>query len=103
MEHVLLLSIYALLLLVVLYAGVCLVYWWVQEGFIFLRFRVARDYRFRFTERFEEVFLSPEDGVELHALRFTAQDAWGTVLFFHGNAGSLRRWGKQAQRFTRLG
>ena len=99
----LLLSIWALLLLVVLYAGVCFVYWWVQEHFIFLRFRVARDYRFRFTERFEEAFLSTEEGGELHALRFIAKDALGTVLFFHGNSGSLRRWGKQAQRFTRVG
>jgi fermentation-respiration switch protein FrsA (DUF1100 family) len=100
---VLLLSFYALLLLVVLYAGVCFVYWWVQERFIFVRFRLSRGYRFRFKDPFEEVFLTHEEGVELHALRFTAKEAWGTVLYFHGNAGSLRRWGKQAQRFTRLG
>lgn len=99
----LLLSLYALLLLVLLYGTVCLVYWWVQERFIFVRFRVSRDYRFRFSEPFEEVFLAPEEGVELHALLFTAKNAVGTVLFFHGNSGSLRRWGKQAQRFTRHG
>ncbi len=99
----LLLSLYALLLLVLLYGTVCLVYWWVQERFIFVRFRVSRDYRFRFSEPFEEVFLAPEEGVELHALLFPAKSAVGTVLFFHGNSGSLRRWGKQAQRFTRLG
>lgn len=103
MKHVLLLSLYALLLLALLYAGVCFVYWRVQERLIFVRFRVARDYRFRFTEPFEEVFLPLGAGEELHALRFTANDAAGTVLFFHGNSGSLRRWGKQAQRFTRLG
>jgi fermentation-respiration switch protein FrsA (DUF1100 family) len=100
---VLLLSIYALLLLVALYVVVCLVYWWVQERFVFVRFRMSRGYRFRFTEKFEEIFLSPGEGVELHALRFTTTDALGTVLFFHGNAGSLRRWGKQAKRFTRSG
>jgi len=100
---VLLLSLYAVLLLVLLYALVCAVYWWVQERFIFVRFRVARGYRYRFLERFEEVFLEPEESVELHALRFTVDDALGTVLFFHGNTGSLRRWGKQAQRFTRMG
>ena len=99
----LLLSVYALLLLVLLYAGVCLVYWWVQERFVFVRFRLGRAYRFRFAEPFEEVFLSTDDGAELHALRFTVPNGTGTVLYFHGNSGSLRRWGKQAQRFTRLG
>ena len=99
----LVLSLYALALLVLLYAVVCVVYWWVQERFIFVRFKVPRDYRFRFTERFEEFFLAAEEGVELHALRFSVKDPAGTILFFHGNSGSLRRWGKQAQRFTRLG
>ncbi len=103
LHGVLLLSFYALLLLALLYAVVCFVYWSVQERFIFVRFRVARDYRFRFTEPFEEVFLPLRGGDELHALRFTVKDAVGTVLFFHGNSGSLRRWGKQAQRFTRHG
>ena len=97
------LGFYALMFLLVVYAGICLVYWWVQERFIFVRFRVARDYRFRFAGPFEEVFLAPAPGVELHALLFTARNAHGTVLFYHGNAGSLRRWGKGAERFTRLG
>ena len=43
LHGVLLLSIYALLLLALLYAVVCFVYWLVQERFIFVRFRVARD------------------------------------------------------------
>lgn len=97
------LSLYALLLLLLLYAGLCLVYWWVQERFVFVRFKLARTYRFRFTDPFEEVFIAAEDGAELHALLFRVPAPRGTVLYFHGNTGSLRRWGKQAQRFTRLG
>ncbi len=100
---VLLLSVYALLLVLLLYAVVCAVYWWIQERFIFVRFRLARDYRFRLGSACEEVFITAEDGSELHALRFRAPRASGTVLYFHGNSGSLRRWGKMAPRFTRAG
>ena len=103
MEHVLSLSLYALLFLSLLYAGSCFVYWWIQERFIFVRFRLARTYRFRFEQPFEEVFIQGGDGAELHGLWFKVPDSKGTVLYFHGNSGSLRRWGKQASRFTRLG
>lgn len=91
------------LLLLLLYGLVCLVYWWIQERFIFVRFRTKRTFVYTFSQRFTEVFLSPENGVELHALHFTTGNALGTVLYFHGNTGSLRRWGTQASTFTRLG
>ncbi|HEY0977945.1 MAG TPA: alpha/beta hydrolase [Flavobacteriales bacterium] len=92
-----------LLLLVLVYAGVCLFYWIFQERFIFVRFRVADDHRFRFKQPFTEVFLTAGDGARLHGLHFTVPEPRGVVLYFHGNTGSLRRWGKRAPRFTTQG
>ncbi|HMU14571.1 MAG: alpha/beta hydrolase [Bacteroidetes bacterium] len=100
---VLFFTLYTLLAVALLYGVVCLIYWWVQERFIFVRFRLARTYRFAFPGPFEEVFLEPAPAVTLHALLFRASATKGTVLYFHGNAGSLKRWGKKAQRFTRQG
>lgn len=39
--------------------------------------------------RFESVDLRTEDGATLHAWWVPAEDARGTVLFFHGNAGNI--------------
>ena len=97
------LAVWTLLLVALLYGVICLIYWWVQERFIFVGFRLSRDHAFSFRQPFTEVYLSPEPGAELHALHFTTRDPRGTVLYFHGNTGNLRRWGKRAVRFTRLG
>ena len=92
--------------LAAVYAFVCLFYWFVQERMIFIRFRLPQRFHFRFKPGHpphEERFISRPDGAKLHALLFTAPDPKGVVLYFHGNAGSLRRWGKRAPRFTQLG
>lgn len=39
--------------------------------------------------RFEDVFLTTNDGTRIHAWHLPAEDARGTVLFLHGNAGNL--------------
>jgi fermentation-respiration switch protein FrsA (DUF1100 family) len=93
---------WVMLLLALAYAGVCLFYWWFQERFIFVRFRVRPTYRFTFQQPFEERWTKAPDGAELHALHFKAEQPKGVVLYFHGNTGSLRRWGGHAVRFLRL-
>ena len=85
------------------YMGLCLFYALFQERFIFIRFRTSRRYRYRFQGEFTERYLAQPDGSELHALHFKATAPRGVVLYFHGNTGSVRRWGKYAQRFVRLG
>ena len=85
------------------YVGLCLFYYILQERFIFVSFRMARNGRFKFDRAFEERWLKAEDGASLHGLYFKCAEPRGVVLYFHGNTGSLRRWGKLAPRFTALG
>lgn len=92
-----------LLLLVLGYAALCLFYFLLQEHFIFVRFRMGKNYRFKFTQEFQERYITASDGSELHGLYFSVERPKGVVLYFHGNTGSLRRWGKLAPRFTKLG
>lgn len=68
----------------------------LQEQFLFYPEVLPDDYTFRFPQPFEEVVLAPEDGVRLHALLFSTDEARGIVVYFHGNAGSLRSWGEIA-------
>lgn len=93
----------ALLVLLAIYAGLCVFYYLAQEKFIFVRFRMPQDHEFKFKGPYEERWLDRPDGARLHALYFKAAAPRGVVLYFHGNTGSLRRWGKVAPRFTTLG
>jgi alpha-beta hydrolase superfamily lysophospholipase len=71
-----------------------------QEKIIFFPETLPAEYSFSFDLPFEEVFLEAPDGARLNALHFRAQNPKGVVLFFHGNAGSLRSWGMVAKEFV---
>ncbi|NPU85487.1 MAG: alpha/beta hydrolase [Syntrophaceae bacterium] len=73
-----------------------------QESLIFFPEVLPKDYRFAFPTPFQEVHLSA-DGIELNALHFRIRSPRGVILYFHGNAGSLRTWGEIAPDFTSRG
>lgn len=77
----------------------------LQDKLIFFPEKIARDYSFAFTIPFREVFLKTPDNAELHALYFQtkASASKGVILYFHGNAGSLRSWGSLAADLLPLG
>ena len=57
------------------------------------------DYKFQFEKPFEEVFLNPSENVSINAIHFKAEAPKGVILYFHGNAGDLNRWGTIAELF----
>lgn len=73
-----------------------------QESLIFFPETLPRDYKFSFSIPFDEIIL-PVDGGTIHALHFKSGQPKGVVLYFHGNAGSLRTWGEIAGEFTTRG
>jgi len=73
-----------------------------QEELIFYPENLPPDYPFTFSEPFEEVTV-PVEKAALNALLFRAPNPRGAVLYFHGNAGSLRSWGDVARDFTSRG
>lgn len=74
-----------------------------QENMLFHPEQLPKEYVFEFDEPFEEVYQSGEGGVQLHGLHFPVQNAKGVILYFHGNAGSVRRWGEITSFFTKKG
>jgi len=72
-----------------------------QEKLIFLPTQLAQDYEFTFSEPFQEIFLETRDGARLNALHFQQEHSKGLLLYFHGNAGDLSRWGHMAVPFTK--
>jgi fermentation-respiration switch protein FrsA (DUF1100 family) len=74
-----------LILLIMIYA--------LQDKLIFFPENIPRSYPFSFATPFEEVYLKTPDNAEINALHFRNEAPKGVILYFHGNAGSLRSWG----------
>lgn len=77
--------------------------YFLQEKMIFLPRPLAPDFEFSFSEPFQEFDLEAEDGATLNALYFPVKEAKGLILYYHGNAGNLERWGRIVSYFPSQG
>ena len=71
-----------------------------QEKLLFLSTELDQGYQYQFNSNFEELFLAAQDGAKLNAVHFKAKTPKGVILYFHGNAGDLSRWGAMAKSFV---
>lgn len=90
-------------LLLVFYVFVCILLYFLQERMIFFPEKLEKDFQFQFKGDFEEKFFQVDEQTTLHALHFFSENPKGVILYFHGNAGSLRDWGYIADDFVNLG
>ena len=76
-----------------------------QEKILFRNTQMDMNYQYQFKSNFEEIWFTPEADVKLNALYFKTDSTKrkGLILYFHGNADDLRRWGKYAEDFTKNG
>ena len=77
--------------------------YYLQEKLIFLPTKLPDNYTYSFAEPFEEFFLESEDGAKLNVLHFPVDNPRGIIVYFHGNAGDLSRWGEIVTPFTQYG
>lgn len=86
---------------ILLYAsGITLLYIF-QEKILFHPEKLSKDFVFDFPHPFYEFFLQNKQGDSLNALHFVNEDPKGVILYFHGNSGSLRRWGEIVTFFAK--
>jgi len=76
-----------------------------QEKFIFLPEDLDEDFTYSFPSlssnvTFEELFIDTKDEGRLNALYFEVNKPNGLVVYFHGNANNLSKWGTIASQFT---
>lgn len=89
--------------LLCIYVLIGLAIYLLQESLIFLPESLPDNYEYSFNKDFEEHSLIMEDGAVINALYFKLQDSRGLIVYFHGNAGNLERWGQVAESFVDLG
>ena len=73
-----------------------------QEKLLFLPTVLSQEYEFQFNYPFEELFLEIDENTVINALHFKSENPKGVILYFHGNAGDLSRWGLIGERFVAL-
>ena len=75
-----------------------------QNKIIFQADQLDQDYIFKFNHPYKEYFIRANDGEQLNVLLFPASESSkGLIVYFHGNADNLQRWGNYAVDFTDLG
>ncbi|MEZ4803646.1 MAG: alpha/beta fold hydrolase [Gelidibacter sp.] len=75
--------------------------YFIQEKLLFHPSVLPTDYTYQFSEPFEEFFLKADDGAVINAIHFKIENPKGVILYFHGNAGDLSRWGTIAEFFVK--
>lgn len=83
-----------------IYALTTAMLYFLQEKLIFLPTKLPQDYEYSFTHNFKELNLKTDDGSVLNALHFKRVNPKGLILYFHGNAGDLSRWGGVTSNFV---
>jgi len=73
-----------------------------QEKYIFFPEKLEKSFQFNFDQKFEEINIRTNDGVNLHGLLFSMDNSKGLIFYLHGNAGSLSSWGGVAETYTDL-
>lgn len=91
-----------LIIFVILYLGSGFILYLFQERFIFLGEPLPKDFNYSFSTRFEELNLSARDGAIINAIHFKSDTAKGIIVYFHGNAGNLERWGELMEYYVAL-
>lgn len=76
------------------------VLYFFQEKLMFFPTSLEQDYEYHFSYPFEELFLETEKGATINAIHFKAKNSKGVILYFHGNAGDLSRWGSITEYFV---
>ena len=89
-----------LIAIVVLYIGLILLLYLKQEKFIFYPTKLTQKYNFPQFKNFEELYFTANQAT-IHALHFKTENPKGLVLYFHGNAGALDKWGYEAEEFIK--
>jgi pimeloyl-ACP methyl ester carboxylesterase len=95
----------AIVTLVLLLIGGNLMTYTFQHKFIFKPIPLDSSHLFQFNSEFEEIFLSTPNSGNLNCLYFPTKSevSKGLVLYYHGNAGNLDRWGQMSQDFILRG
>lgn len=86
-----------------IYLGICVAYYFIQEKFIFVPVHTDNFSKRKLTVPFEEVFLDTPNKGRIHGLLLKSPTPEGVVFYLHGNTGNIKRWRYKAEDICKLG
>lgn len=89
-------------LVLIVYILMCGFLFLFQEKLIFFPEKLAKDFKFSFDQKFEEINIQTKDNKSLNGVLFTSDSSKGLVFYLHGNAGCINSWADVAKRYTDL-
>jgi len=89
-----------IILIFSIYLVLLLGFYLVQERIIFQSKKIDKNFTYTFSKKFEEVNLRAKDNSRINAIHFKVDNPKGVLLYFHGNKGSLKRWGDMVSPYT---
>jgi uncharacterized protein len=95
--------LHILLSVVLIYCGICVVYFFLQEKFIFVPTIPGEPFEAKITGESEEYFIETPNGGKIHAMLIRNKNPMGLVFYLHGNTGSLKRWQFMAEEISDYG
>jgi pimeloyl-ACP methyl ester carboxylesterase len=92
-----------LILIVLLYSGICMLFYFTQEKLLFnTSVKLKHEHVFSFTNPFEERYITMADKKNLHGVLFKAKESKGLILWLPGGRGMLDSIGVDAHFYTDL-
>lgn len=89
--------------ILMIYAGVCVVFYFAQDYFFFRPERLPADFKYKYPFPFEELHFDMEDGAVINGIYFKVPNSKGIIYYFKGNSRSIKGWGKFARDFVGKG
>ncbi|QNJ98656.1 alpha/beta hydrolase [Constantimarinum furrinae] len=74
----------------------------LQEKIIFQPTPLPQDHQYVLDVPFTEFFIESNDGARLNGLHLKVEDPKGMIVYYHGNAGDLQRWGEICSFFLQF-
>ena len=88
--------------LLILYIGVCIIIFFLQEKISFISKRLTSDHQLQFDNKFEELMIPANDGIKLNGALFKADTSNGLIFFLHGSGGNIERYRKSVPKYLSL-
>ncbi len=96
--------IYIVIIVALVYMAISAFYFIFQERFIFVPWRKKRgNTPILLGSEFTEIYLDGAYEGRIHAIHIKVKNPRGIILYFHGNTGSIQRWGAIAEELTSFG
>ncbi|MBX7050849.1 MAG: alpha/beta hydrolase [Flavobacteriales bacterium] len=86
-----------------IYALICVVYFFIQEKFIFVPTFNIDPFTNKIATPSEEFHLETPNHGSIHALLLKCDSPNGVVIYLHGNTGNLKRWQFMAEEISAYG